>query len=455
MSRVKITAMLMATIIAITPITASATAIPLPYVPPTEVHILDMLHNAFGLTIPAIEDETKRLGAYYDLYKRVLGASYDNFYTDIQNMIRNAQTSRQIELGAGLNSSLQTVLKSAVQNGYKYVEGDGEPMTPPTDLVSLKQWYKSNGYENIDSIVNTLYNYSQGNQSLSKIYGIIRQSNVTQGEQTAILIMARARENATFSLQVSGNSTFVLQKVGDQTYYEAFCWYVIRYNFDTKTYTQISNAQTRAGFAVCDGVAYNNTATQIWSNDTGETTASITAQSQGIIDALINGVDLILTAHSQVVDGSVDDTKPIVIDLPITLPVPAISVPDLPAVQDDLGVLPLPLTEDAAATVADMQETRAADLGDTSDYAMDLTRFFPFCLPFDIARIIGAFVAEPEAPAFSYTIENPFSSNPEDDITLTIDLSAFDAVASVLRTLESIVFVVGLCAVTRSLYLRG
>ena len=81
-----------------------------------------------------------------------------------------------------------------------------------------------------------------------------------------------------------------------------------------------------------------------------------------------------------------------------------------------------------------------------------LSTVFPFCIPFDIVDFLTVFVAEPEAPQFTFNLRiEPLNI----DYQMEIDFSMFDSVASILRTLELILFIVGLAFITRSMILRG
>lgn len=87
---------------------------------------------------------------------------------------------------------------------------------------------------------------------------------------------------------------------------------------------------------------------------------------------------------------------------------------------------------------------------DIPSLTIDLRKFFPFCIPFDIYDIFVAFAADPVAPHFQWDIDIW-------DYTWSIDLdlSAWDEVAAILRRLELLAFIVGLGLVTRDKFLRG
>lgn len=81
------------------------------------------------------------------------------------------------------------------------------------------------------------------------------------------------------------------------------------------------------------------------------------------------------------------------------------------------------------------------------DYARDLQKIFPFCIPFDIIDCFKLFKAEPETPRVEIPIHFGIV---EKDYTFVIDLKDFNNVALMLRSSLLIVFVVGLGFATRN-----
>ena len=79
-----------------------------------------------------------------------------------------------------------------------------------------------------------------------------------------------------------------------------------------------------------------------------------------------------------------------------------------------------------------------------------ITTKFPFCIPFDVARCLRLFsTSQREAPKWECDLK--YGSN---TYHVVIDLSIFDDLASFIRPLEYIAFLVGLAVGTRSL-MRG
>lgn len=71
---------------------------------------------------------------------------------------------------------------------------------------------------------------------------------------------------------------------------------------------------------------------------------------------------------------------------------------------------------------------------------------FPFCIPFDVARLIGLLEADPKAPVFKVPLK--YGSVMDEEITL--DLSQFSDAIRIARWGELILFVAGLAYVTRN-----
>lgn len=82
------------------------------------------------------------------------------------------------------------------------------------------------------------------------------------------------------------------------------------------------------------------------------------------------------------------------------------------------------------------------------NYMFDLSEKFPFCLPFDLIDMFKRLRADPETPHFEIPIKVPALNY---DNVLVIDLSRFDGIAKLLRTLLSISFIITLIVGTRNL----
>lgn len=88
---------------------------------------------------------------------------------------------------------------------------------------------------------------------------------------------------------------------------------------------------------------------------------------------------------------------------------------------------------------------------EVSDYQVNgLASVFPFCIPFDMYAFVECLAADPVAPSFTWRFYVPGIC----DEMLVIDLSDFDQAAQILRTMELLLFCVGLAFITRKI-IRG
>lgn len=143
------------------------------------------------------------------------------------------------------------------------------------------------------------------------------------------------------------------------------------------------------------------------------------------------------------------DTSLAPIYLPATLPEVSIK-PDAdvavsPSVDIDPGVNPNPNPDpDPSASPTPLP---GGGLSYTKP-VVDLSKFFPFCIPFDLIHLVQALDAEPVAPKWTLKLEPPqFPVEWE----VTLDLSQFESLAKIFRTGETLLFVVGLILITRGI----
>ena len=101
------------------------------------------------------------------------------------------------------------------------------------------------------------------------------------------------------------------------------------------------------------------------------------------------------------------------------------------------------------------KDISTTDVSKVNSFAIsDLSNIFPFCLPFDLIDLFSVLSAEPQAPRFVWTFPAvPDYGIPKVDVV--IDLSDFDPVAKIVRTMETLLFIVGLVMITRSHMIRG
>lgn len=121
----------------------------------------------------------------------------------------------------------------------------------------------------------------------------------------------------------------------------------------------------------------------------------------------------------------------------------------VPATATDDLTVSLDTTSTTAVPAIDPEEINFE--GSVDGFSFDLTRIFPFCIPFDIFAMLQTLNAEPVAPNYHVHYEGPYNIV----IDFTVDLSPWDSVASTLRTVELLAFCVGLAYVTRSMFIRS
>lgn len=429
---------------------ARAVAVPiLPYIPPELVHVIDYIYNSYGVTAPDIPEDVERMKAYVEIYARANNVSEEQAWEDLAAALDQGKTSGYIVISASLNAMINGTLAYSVENGLQY--GDSYPVS-----LTAIQWQER---------LKNQYNITVPIEIVNRLYSIRRTEGV-QGDSFILYAIGvnnsvKGRNTINFStLATSLGSAGKFQLIGQ--YY--------RPTYTNGNYAGVSlavahmtcewDSQTRTVGAII-GDAYGGEAMDsvIEQGTTAAYTGSIAtvqAQNTEIGQGLVAGTVYAMSALTQLQeDGTINPTHPVTIPMPAVDTVPATTVAGLSQAQDQNGAVPVVAGTDVASILQALQEAQAAEYGDTQEYALDLTQYFPFCLPFDAGNLLTAFVAEPEAPHISYTIINPFSSNVEDNIVLDIDLSIFDGVAAVLRNLEKILLVIGLCVITRSLYLRG
>lgn len=80
---------------------------------------------------------------------------------------------------------------------------------------------------------------------------------------------------------------------------------------------------------------------------------------------------------------------------------------------------------------------------------VDLHDFFPFCIPYDFVHLLKTLNATPKAPRFEGNILVMGK-----EVPVTLDFAQFEELASIFRTCETMLFILGLVLITRNL-IRG
>lgn len=153
--------------------------------------------------------------------------------------------------------------------------------------------------------------------------------------------------------------------------------------------------------------------------------------------------------YDPVTDPSVDPAlDPIC--YPDTIPTPVIDPTADVVLQPAKDPTPSPNPDPSPSTSPKptMQPTPSPEEIDSSQPVVDLSKFFPFCIPFDLIHLVQALDADPVAPKWTLKLEPPqFPVEWE----VTIDLSQFESLAKIFRTGETLLFVVGLILITRGI----
>ena len=149
------------------------------------------------------------------------------------------------------------------------------------------------------------------------------------------------------------------------------------------------------------------------------------------------------TKNNSIIDGAPAETGTITTALPTTDELMDVIVanPDIILDPEQAATLDVPIP------------VKPADLPDIDIGSPQLwTTKFPFCLPFDIYRLIADFSSEPQAPNFHILVmpSNSFGLQNE-DIYIDVDFKNYDKIVKILRFFLSISFVFFLIIITRKI----
>lgn len=128
-------------------------------------------------------------------------------------------------------------------------------------------------------------------------------------------------------------------------------------------------------------------------------------------------------------------------DIPFDIPVDQTSGKPM----DDTGTDTDNPSKPGEGTDTDKPSVNWPSAGDISLPKLIISKF-PFCIPFDVARLIGLLEADPKTPIFHVPLKVGTILNEE----IVLDLSQWDNVVRIIRWGELIVFVAGLVLVTRN-----
>lgn len=123
---------------------------------------------------------------------------------------------------------------------------------------------------------------------------------------------------------------------------------------------------------------------------------------------------------------------------PSLVPDQGVDIPTIP----DRPIIPEQPTIPAKDPISQEEQ----DLINSGLVNSELANVFPFCIPFDIYALVTGLKAGREAPVIVFEFPEQFGWG-----GITIDLSRWDEVATILRHMELLLFIIGLAVNTRSL----
>lgn len=196
----------------------------------------------------------------------------------------------------------------------------------------------------------------------------------------------------------------------------------------------------------------------------GTNLSGLTSYSFQEIDAALSGEVIEGSDPVDIVTGVIDlpterndfDNEGAVIDLqaPWGLGYDDLTDVVIPGIFTDGQEADIDITYEEEGVISEqVEDTPTQSISqEVTDYqSPGLQSVFPFCIPFDIYAFFECLAADPVAPSFNWRFYIPGICDEE----LEIDLSAFDSAARILRTMELLLFIVGLAFVTRDKFLRG
>lgn len=248
-------------------------------------------------------------------------------------------------------------------------------------------------------------------------------------------------------------------------------WHIIGSDYPIKTFDDEIQGPSYAKFANDVGgntlLTYHPTSGSIW-------TSSVSYRKSDIIGTWPSIGQFSMPEPGVTSDYELGTVSPIEVPFPDAYPEwhtnsrPATK----PDSDEEITVLPIPLNPSAdpetqigtltqpniwqgtiADPMPDMQPDPNPDPGtnpgtgapsDIGKYQIDLTDFFPFCIPFDLYRFIEILCAEPEAPVFHWEF-NVFGELH----SLDVDLSPWNPHAQLFRDAQVGLFIMGLLWITR------
>lgn len=364
---------------------------------------------------------------------------------------------------AGMGSLL-----SSYVNRAQYLAPGSDLVMSDADYQAFLEYFKEYNLQNSISGEITSESEQSFISNLEAFYGITLPNtlpyDMKQKINGGIYLYAMKAENAGTTLFPTGVTGYYIVPTYEQTQYQDL-WYNIKFSQNYYAYSGgqwvsanaqgVLNVQTLNDLTVMrilGGIGYksNTIANEKIKNGTYDTVSK--SRTWDATQGKLVGHTTITMPATETLDEAVN--KENVKDI-----TDAVNVYPVDTSDDSMIYYPTQSAADFIIPEMTVQTNvyvkfPAID-GDAGAYTMDLTSFFPFCIPFDIYAFLQAFEAEPEAPSITYNFPYINASGNVAYIQQTFDLSQFDGVAQLVRRLELVAFIIGLAFVTRSFFLRG
>lgn len=374
----------------------------------------------------------------------VVGASYGSLEDYVGDLIEEYAESRNMtstELFVGVQSGSNRTGQLLLNNRFVQV------------ISTFGEWVKAKfGLQD-----NTRYNVQSGNTTWG---------GLTVYQMPFSIVYVGFVENEYSVYRSSGQSVYVALRIADNGSYIT-PWFlskgsaqiqVVHYYDSGEIVSdppvELLYSQDKDCY-ISYGAAYNRNYSNIWSL-TSYTEAQLNAALNGSISEGGANIDIQTGTIALPTEGDALDDKGAILDVGAAWGIGYDDITDIviPGDFSDSRASETTITyEDEQVVQEQVEDTPAAQVSqDVEDYRTPgLPDVFPFCIPFDIYAFFECLAADPVAPSFMWRFYIPGICDEE----LEIDLSAFDSAARILRTMELLLFIVGLAFVTRDKFLRG
>ena len=384
----------------------------LPYVPPNTTEFLDLVFNFFGTTAANIQDNTEKLEAYVKIFQAIYGESWRLEFEKLLDVLNSGHTSGYLTFDIPTIEICNDVIGYALEHGVQYGQS----------------WENAANVQQVVTMLDQRYHITCSNEIMQQVFNRASSAGMTNfgisygiwGNRIWFFVLNRSYATMHVGLYRNGYYYFMDNSNEPQS------GYFLSY--------EIANRIVVSGIKeeYFGGHGFPNAASEYGScNASAGSIATVTAISSDLEDAIENGEASILTPFTDILNPYVSIT----INLPAIIPTPALTVDGVSSLQDELNITAVDTSipqSEVEEIVDELQESYNAAYGDIQHFRLDLTEYFPFCIPFDVGRVIDLLVAEPEAPKIPWKFVTGFTDNWQPIWEeYIIDLSPFDTVAEI------------------------